>query len=105
MELTSQESRILLALKAIRPYGNLSIYAAAKVYIVPYTTLYHRSHGKPARRDTMPNSRKLTELEEKTLVQHILDLDSRSFPPRLSGVEDMANQLLRERDATKVGVN
>ena len=91
MESSSQESRILLALDVIRPYGNLSIYTAAKVYFVPYTTLYKRSHGRPARHDMMPNSRKLTELEENTLVQHILDLDARSFPPRLSGVEDIAN--------------
>ena len=46
---------------------------------------------------------KLTDLEESVIVQHILDLDSRSFPPRLSNVEDMANQLLAERDASKVG--
>src|ERR1700742_4221350 len=105
MESSSQENRILLALKAIKPQGNLSIRRAAKAYNVPYATLRDRRDGKPARQDTMPNSRKLTELEEETLVQHILDLNSRSFPPRLSGVEDMANQLLRERDATKVGVN
>ena len=32
-----------------------------------------------------------TDLEEATIVEHILDLDSKGFPPRLSGVEDMAN--------------
>src|SRR6201989_2954275 len=105
MESSSQESRILLALQAIKPRRNLTIRRAAKVYNVPYTTLRNRRQGKSAREDMIPNSRKLTELEEKTLVQHILDLDSRSFPPRLSGVEDMANRFHRERDATKVGVN
>jgi hypothetical protein len=105
MESSSQESRILLALQAIKPRGNLTIRRAAKVYNVPYTTLRNRRQGKPAREDMIPNSRKLTELEEETLVQHILDLDSRSFPPRLCGVEDMANKLLRERDAAKVGIN
>ena len=83
MESSSQESRILLALQAIKPRGNLSIRGAAKVYNVPYATLRDRRDGKPAREDIIPNSRKLTELEEETLVQHILDLDSRSFPPRL----------------------
>ncbi|KAL0943508.1 transposase [Colletotrichum truncatum] len=47
----------------------------------------------------MPNSRNLSDLEEKTIVKYILDLDARSFPPRLSGVEEMANRLLAERDA------
>ena len=37
------------------------------------------------------------------IVQYILDLDSRGFPRRLIAVEDMANQLLAERDASKVG--
>ncbi|KAL0932787.1 transposase [Colletotrichum truncatum] len=47
----------------------------------------------------MPNLRNLSDLEEKTIVEYILDLDARSFPPRLSGVEEMANRLLAERDA------
>ncbi|KAL0933617.1 transposase [Colletotrichum truncatum] len=51
----------------------------------------------------MPNSRNLSDLEEKTIVEYILDLDARSFPPRLSGVEEMANRLLAERDAPPVG--
>jgi hypothetical protein len=52
----------------------------------------------------MPNSRKLTNLEESTIVEYILDLDSRSFPPRLSGVQDMANRLLADRDAPLMGL-
>jgi hypothetical protein len=55
------------------------------------------------RRDIPANSRKLTDLEESVIVQYILDLDSKGFPPRLSGVEDMANRLLAERDAGRVG--
>lgn len=51
----------------------------------------------------MPNLRKLTDLEESTIVEYILDLDTRLFPPRLCGVEDMANRLLADRDAPQVG--
>jgi hypothetical protein len=51
----------------------------------------------------MANSRKLSDLEEQTIVQYILDLDTRGFPPRLCGVEEMANRLLAERDAPSVG--
>lgn len=83
----------------------LTIRAAAKVYNVPRTTLARRRDGRPARRDTLPNSRKLTELEEDAIVQYILELCERSFPPRLRDVEDMANQLLRARDASGVGKN
>jgi len=51
------------------------------------------------------NSRRLTDLGEIKSVKHILDLDSKGFPPQLSGVEDMANRLLATRDAGRVVVN
>ena len=56
-----------------------------------------------SRRDKAPNSRNLTVLEESTIIKYVLDLDARSFPPRLYEVEDIANRLLAERDALKVG--
>jgi hypothetical protein len=37
------------------------------------------------------------------IVQYILDLDTKGFPPRLCGVEDMANRLLAERNTGRVG--
>jgi hypothetical protein len=42
-------------------------------------------------------------LEESTTIQYVLDLDLRSFPPRLRDVEDTANKLLAERDTPPVG--
>ena len=103
MASTSYEARIILALEAIRNNSDLSTRAAAKLYNVQRITLGNRLTGRPARRDIPANSRKLTDLEEETIVQYILELGVRSFPPRLSGVEDMANQLLRTRDASDVG--
>lgn len=60
-------------------------------------------NGRRARQDVCANSMRLTFLEEETLVKFILDLDSRGFPPRLSGVEEMANLLLAECAAGCVG--
>jgi len=37
------------------------------------------------------------------IVQYVIELYTRAFPPRLCGVEDMANQLRRVRDAPPVG--
>ena len=65
-------------------------------------TLRERRAGRPTRRDIAANSRKLTDLEESVIVQHILELDSKGFPPRLCGVEDMANRLLADRNALPV---
>jgi hypothetical protein len=45
----------------------------------------------------------MTDLEETVLVEHILDLDSKGFPPRLCVVEDMANRILVTRNRGCVG--
>ena len=99
----SKEAKVILALEAIRNDEKLSLRAAAKLYNVPESTLRSRRAGIHARRDTTPNSRTLTDLEEEAIVQFIIELIARAFPPRLRSVEDMANQLLRVRDAPPVG--
>ena len=48
---------------------------------------------------------KLTSVEEEVIVQHIIKLDERGYPPRLADVEDMANSLLAERHGLPVGKN
>jgi hypothetical protein len=67
----SKEARLLLALKAIQNNKHLKIYAAAKLYNVLVTTLRRRRADKPARRDTTPNSRRLTDSEEKAIIQYV----------------------------------
>ena len=99
----SKEARVILALEALRNDKELKLEAIAKLYNVPASTLRRRRAGKPARCDTTPNSKKLTQSEEEAIVRYIIELVARAFPPRLRGVEDMANQLLRERDAPPVG--
>ena len=103
MPSTLKEGQVILALQALQNDQDLSIRAAAKIYGVDRKTLGRRHAGKPARRDILANSRSLTDLEEQTIVQYVIELYTRAFPPRLCGVEDMANQLRRERDAPPVG--
>jgi hypothetical protein len=105
MESLPPESRVILALQAIQDDENLSIRAAAKIYNVPATTIRRRRDGRTARCSTRPNSMNLTKSEEDAIVQYIIELSTRAFPPRISGVEEMANQLLRVRDAPPVGKN
>jgi len=104
MSSTLKEAQTILALKVIQRNKNLTLQAASKIYNIHHTTLMRRRDGKPARYDIPTNSRKLKDLEEKTIIQYIIKLYTRAFHPRLSYVEDIANQLLRERDAPKVGV-
>ena len=67
-----------------------------------HVKLSRRKRGIQPRRDILANSRKLTNLEESVLVQFILDLAAKGFPPRVSIMGDMANRLLATRDAPRV---
>ncbi|KAJ0131121.1 putative glucan endo-1,3-beta-glucosidase eglC, partial [Fusarium oxysporum f. sp. albedinis] len=97
------EARILLALQALQNDPKLSLRRASNIYKVNYWKLRRRQNGIQSRRDCIPNSRKLSDLEEQIIVQFLLDLDSRGFPARLRFVEEMANSLLADRDASPVG--
>jgi hypothetical protein len=103
MESTSLESRLLLAIQAIEQDPKQSARSITKIYNVPRATLIYRMKGRRARQDRRTNSMKLTETEEDAVLKYILDLDTRGFPPRLADVGDMANILLAERDAGRVG--
>ena len=105
METPHKDRSINLAIQAIQNDPSLSIRSAAKTYKVSYVTLGRRMKGTTPRRDSPPNSAKLTELEEKVILERILDLDSRSCSPRISGVGEMANLLLSARSAPPVGTN
>jgi hypothetical protein len=45
----------------------------------------------------------LTNTEESVLLDRIIDLIERGFPPRLEDIQDMANRLFGVRDVTRVG--
>ena len=46
---------------------------------------------------------KLLATEEQSIVDHVLDLDARGFPPRPAALKDMADLLLAERHRAPVG--
>jgi hypothetical protein len=98
----NDESQIVLALQAMQNDPKLSVRAAGKIYSIDHEKLSRRKRGILSRRDTLANLRKLSDLEESVLVQHILDLPAKGFPPGVSVVEDMANRLLAIRDQPRV---
>ena len=81
MSRPNNEADILLALQALQNDPKLTLRRAAKIYKVGRMMLWRRQQGILSQRDTIPKSRKLSDLEEQIIIQFILDLDSRGFPP------------------------
>jgi hypothetical protein len=98
-----QEGRIALAMDALKQGHFTSVRGAAKSYDVGNSTLRRRIRGQPARRDSRPTNRKLTDTEESTLVEWILSMDQRGLSPRSDSVRQMANLLLQKRSNSSQG--
>ena len=104
MSNSSIERQLNLTQQEIKKNPKLSIRTAAKIFAVPRVTLGRRLNGITSRDDNMPNSRILTSIEEETILEYIIDLDTRSHPPRLADIEEIANRLLTERGAPPIGL-
>ena len=81
-------------MQAIKQGQISSLRAAAQTYDVPKSTLRRRVKGTDARRDSIPQNRKLTTTEESTLIEWILSMDQRGLPVRSDSIRQMANLLL-----------
>jgi hypothetical protein len=88
------EARILQAIEAIHNNVSPSIRAAARIYDVPYTTLATRFRGRPTYQQSRTENRKLLPTEEEALLQWVLSIGERGYPPRISAVRKMADILL-----------
>jgi hypothetical protein len=94
---TSKEGRISLAVASFQNKPCQSKRALAAAFDVPESTLRTRLQGVRSRDATTPVNRKLSSVEEQSLVQWILDLDSRGFPPHIIDVRRMADALVAAR--------
>jgi hypothetical protein len=98
---------MVLAAQAFRRGQISSIQAAANLYNVPRTSLSHHLRGHVPRVDSYANGHKLTQTEEQTLLNWVLDMDSHGYPPRISAVGNAAKILLEQRvgASAKIGIN
>lgn len=109
--LVEQEGRLLLAIQAIENGKYSSIRAAAEAFAVPRSTLQDRIKGHESRVVRRHHRHKFSEPEEKSMEEWLLSMDSRGFALTHAMCRDMANLLLRAREATpsettpKVGKN
>jgi transcriptional regulator with XRE-family HTH domain len=97
-----KESKIILAIKAIRTSKNLSRRKAAKIYGVFFSILNDRMNSRTSLCESRPVITNLIILEEEVIIRNILDIDSRGFTPRLASVEDIANYILKSRERKRV---
>jgi hypothetical protein len=81
MESLLKETCIVLALEALKKDPKLSVRKAATLYEIPESSLRARRARKQLRYEIPTNLRKLTDLEEKVLLERVLDLDTRGFQP------------------------
>jgi hypothetical protein len=98
-----EDGRVDLALQAYTLGQFRSLRRAAAAFNVKHQRLSNQLHGISSRAQTRPNCQKLTATEEQTIIQYILNLDSRGFAPRLYEVADIADKVLSIRGSEPVG--
>jgi hypothetical protein len=74
----NQEGRILLTLSAYNSSQFRSLRRATKAYSIPRSTLTRRYNGIKHPLETRNAQHKLPANKEQTIIQYILNLDSRS---------------------------
>jgi hypothetical protein len=100
----NDEGQMQLALQALENDPKLSLRAIARIFSMDPMKLSRHRRGQQSQRDIPTNSRKLTDLKESIIVQYILDLDTKGFPPHLFVVEDIADRLFAKHDKGRVGI-
>jgi hypothetical protein len=85
-EKVRKEDRTVLALQALRKGQFSSNRAASRVYNVPKSTLDYHVQGRATRVELRANNHKLSITEEQALIQWILSMDERGYPPRICAV-------------------
>lgn len=95
-KLANREGKILLALDDIKNGRIKSICAAAKLYNIPRSILQTCACGVSIA-ERRNHGHKLTQLEEDSLVDWIISMDSRGAAPRPATVAEMANIPLAAR--------
>ena len=92
-----RQGRISLASQSIQKQQIKSQRKAARLFNISRSTLYDRLQGSQPQALANAKKRKLSPTEEQSLVQWILDLDRRGFPPHIIDVRRMADALLAAR--------
>jgi len=77
--------------------GALPVYRLAEKYDVPISTLYDRVKGLRSLSSFNASKSHLNAAESNTIIEHIIELAERGFPPTVSRVTEMVNDFLHAR--------
>jgi hypothetical protein len=76
-------------------------YAAlSEISRVPASTLWHRDHGRPSRREVAAQKQYLTPSEEKALADYVLRMAKRGYPAPVKLLRYLAWVITRRRSST-----
>jgi hypothetical protein len=81
-----KESQVVLTVQAIRINPKLTVFKISQLYNVLRSTFRDRFDSKCVRRDNMPNSRKLNNIEEECILHYILEVIDQGYPSRFEDV-------------------
>jgi hypothetical protein len=103
IQIQTNESRIILAIEAVRSSSKISIRRIITLYEIPRNSFSYRLTGRTPRNKTKVNYHKLIEIEEEVIIRYILNLDTRGFAPRLTSIKDIANYILESQGEKYIG--
>jgi hypothetical protein len=86
-----------LASQKSQKYGAAESEPGADSPHLPYTTQWHRDHGRGTRRDKAIKQQLLTPREEQAIVDFVLRADRNGFPARVKDLHHYAAVFLRGR--------
>lgn len=75
----SKEARMQMAISAYKNQKIKSKSKAAEIFGVPESTLHKWLSGVKPYIETCVNSHRMTVIEEKSLIKHLLDTDKQGF--------------------------
>jgi hypothetical protein len=67
---------------------------------IPASTLWHRAHGQPSRRDKAAKQQYLTLQEESALVEYVLRMSDNGYPLPVKFLRSLAFTIARQRSST-----
>jgi DDE superfamily endonuclease len=76
-----------------------SYSALSELSDIPASTLWHRAHGRPSKREKAESQQYLTPSEEKALVDYLLRMSNNGFPIPVKFLRSLAVIIVRQRSS------